>query len=158
MGVCVSALGQQSQTLRDRDPDLDATKKVAADLQQANFHSGTWYLLSRIRISDAGFTEGAYVPAGDASGGLSLKIETPQRLYFVPRKKTVYSLEVVPAYNVFQEGANQNQFDYLVRGDAQFLWNHLYLDLYGSRADQLRAHVAAASLRRARTSTASPVS
>jgi len=141
-GVCVSAQAQQSQTLRDRDPDLDAAKKVASDLQQATFHSGSWYWLSRIRISDAGFSEGAYVPAGDTSGGVSLKVEAPNRLYFVPRKKTVYSLELVPGYNFFREGSRQNQFDYLVRGDAQYLWNHLYLDLYGLRADQLRAHVA----------------
>ncbi len=137
-----AALAQQMQTLRDRDPDLAAAKKVAADLQNANFHSGPWYLLSRIRISDAGYTEGAYVPTGDTQGGLSLTVEAPQRLYFVPRKKTVYSLEIVPGYSFFREGETDNQFDYLVRGDAHFLFNHLYLDLYAMRADQLRAHVA----------------
>ncbi|HEX6098017.1 MAG TPA: outer membrane beta-barrel protein [Thermoanaerobaculia bacterium] len=141
-GVSAAAFAQQNQTLRDRDPDLDAVKKVAADLQQANFHSGVWYLLSRFRIADAGFSEGSVVPTGDSEGGLTLKVEAPQRLYFVPRKKTVYSVEFVPAYNFFQEGARNGQFDYLVRGDAQYLFNHLYLDLYALRADQLRAHVA----------------
>jgi hypothetical protein len=141
-GVSASAFAQQNQTLRDRDPDLEASKKIAADLQQANFHSNLWYLLSRIRIGDAGFSQGGYVPTGDSEGGLSLKVEAPQRLYFVPRKKTVYSLEAVPAYSFFQEGTRNGQFDYLVRGDAQFLLNHLYLDVYGLRADQLRAHVA----------------
>jgi hypothetical protein len=142
IGLPVAAFAQQNQTLRDRDPDLEASKKIAADLQQANFHNGPWYLLSRFRIADAGFTEGGYVPTGDSEGGLSLKIEAPQRLYFVPRKKTVYSLEVVPGYSFFDEGTRGNQFDYLVRGDAHFLLNHLYLDLYGLRSDQLRAHVA----------------
>lgn len=137
-----TASAQQPQTLRDRDPDLEGSKKVAADLQQANFHSGMWYLLSRIRVADAGFSQGAYVPTGDSEGGVSFKVEAPNRLYFVPRKKQVYSLEFVPAYSFFQEGQRGNQFDYLLRGDAHFLWNHLYLDVYGLRADQLRAHVA----------------
>lgn len=142
IGLPVAAFSQQNQTLRDRDPDLDASKKIAADLQQANFHNGPWYLLSRIRIADAGYTEGGYLPTGDSEGGLSLTIEAPHRLYFVPRKKTVYSLQVVPGYSFFQEGTSGNQFSYLVRGDAHFLLNHLYLDVYGLRADQLRAHVA----------------
>ncbi len=141
-GFAVAAFAQQNQTLRDRDPDLDAVKKVAAELQQASFHNGAFYLWSRFRIADAGFSQGAYVPTGDSEGGLSLKVEAPQRLYFVPRKKTVYSLEVVPGYAFFQEGTRQGQFDYLVRADAQFLLNHLYLDVYGLRSDQLQAHVA----------------
>ncbi|MGZ5442998.1 MAG: outer membrane beta-barrel protein [Thermoanaerobaculia bacterium] len=142
IGLPVAAFSQQNQTMRDRDPDLDASKKIAGDLQQANFHNGPWYLLSRIRIADAGFSQGGYMPTGDSEGGLSLKVEAPHRLYFVPRKKTVYSVEVVPGYSFFQEGSRGKQFDYLVRGDAHFLLNHLYLDLYGLRADQLRAHVA----------------
>lgn len=141
-GFAVAAFAQQNQTLRDRDPDLDAAKKVASDLQSASFHNGAWYLWSRFRIADAGYSEGGFLPAGDSQGGLSLKVEAPQRLYFVPRKKTVYSLEVVPGYAFFQESARGNQFDYLVRADAHFLLNHLYLDLYGLRSDQLQAHVA----------------
>lgn len=142
IALCASASAQQTQTLRDRDPDLEGSKKVAADLQQANFHNGSWYLLSRIRIADAGFSQGAYVPTGESDGGLTLKVEAPNRLYFVPRKKQVYSVEFVPAYSFFQEGNRQGQFDYLLRADAQYLLNHLYLDVYGLRADQLRAHVA----------------
>ena len=142
IGLPAAALAQQTQTLRDRDPDLSAAKKVAADLQQANFHNGPFYLISRFRIADAGYAEGAYVPTGDSEGGLSLKVEAPQRLYFVPRKKIVYSLDVVPGYNFFKEGERGNQFDYFVRGDAHFLMNHLYLDVYGLRSDQLEAHVA----------------
>ena len=141
-GLTAAAFAQQLQTLRDRDPDLQAAKKIAADLQQASFHNGLWYLLSKIQISDAGFSEGGYVPTGDAQGGLSLKVEAPQRLYFVPRKKQVYTLEVVPGYAFFREGAREHQFDYLVRADAHYLLNHLYLNLYGLRANQLQAHVA----------------
>jgi len=141
-GMSFAAFAQQTQTLRDRDPDLAAAKKVTADLQQANFHSGPFYLWSRIRISDAGYSESSYIPTGETDGGLSLTVEAPQRLYFVPRKKAVYSLEVVPGYSFFQEGAGGNQFNYLVRGDAHYLLNHLYLDFYASRADQLRSHVA----------------
>lgn len=131
-----------SAQLRDRDPDLAGAKKLAGDLQQANFHRGSFYLLSRFRISDAGYTESGFLPTGDQGGGLSLTVEAPHRLYFVPRKKTVYSLEVVPGYSFFKEEERGTQFNYLVRADAHFLLNHVYLNLYALRADQLRAHVA----------------
>lgn len=132
----------QTQNLRDRDPDLAASKKLHEDLQQANFHSGPFYLWSRLRLSDAGFSETAYAPTGESTSGLTLSVEAPQRLYFVPRKKTIFTVDVVPGYSFFNTGDEQGQFNYLVRGDAHFLWNHLYLDVYAARADQLRAHVA----------------
>jgi hypothetical protein len=134
--------GQQNQKMRDRDPDLAAAKKLAADLQRANFHNGPFYLWSRFRIADAGYSEGGYIPTGDSGGSLSLSVEAPQRLYFTPNKKSIYSLEVVPGYSFFREGDGENQFNYRVRGDAHYLLNHLYLDLYAQRADELRAHVA----------------
>lgn len=130
-----------TQTLRDRDPDLTGAKKLAAELQEANFHSGSFYLLSRLRIADAGYTETGFVPTGEQAGGLSLTIEAPQRLYYVPHKKTIFTAEVVPGYNLFSKGDNSKRLDYLVRGDAHFLLNHLYLDVYTLRADQLRAFV-----------------
>lgn len=132
----------QTQNLRDRDPDLEAAKKLYEDLQKANFHSGPFYLWSRFRLSDAGFSDTAYVPTGENASGLTLAIEAPQRLYFVPRKKTIFTLDFVPGYSFFNTGEENGQFNYLARADAHFLWNHLYLDVYGSRADQLRAHVA----------------
>lgn len=140
--VPLLASGQQDQKLRDRDPDLAAAKRLAADLQQANFHYGPFYLMSRFRISDAGYSESGFVPTGDQSGGISLTVEAPQRLYFVPRKKLIFTAEFVPGYSFFHEGESSRQFNYLARGDAHFLFNHLYLDVYASRADQLRAHVA----------------
>jgi len=133
----------QGQTLRDRDPDLDAAKRLAGELQQANFHSGPFYLWSRLRIGDAGYTDQVYLPTGDAGGNLSLSVDAPQRLYFVPRKKTIFTAELVPGYSFFESnGRRRNQFNYLVRGDAHFLLNHLYLDFYAEREDQIRALVA----------------
>lgn len=132
------ALEAQDQRLRDRDPDLDAAKRLAEDLQRANLHLGPLYLLSRIRISDAGYSDGALLPAGDG-GGLSLNVDAPQRLYFVPRRKVMFSADFVPGYSFIGDGGNQ--FNYLVRGDAHLLFNHLYLDVYAQSADQLRAHV-----------------
>lgn len=136
------AFGQQNQKLRDRDPDLSAAKKLASDLQQASIHRGPFYLFSRVRIADAGFSDAGGVPTGDNNDGIAVTVEAPQRLYFVPRKKTVYSVEFVPGYSWFQKGRDANQWNYLLRGDGHFLLNHLYLDLYALRADQLRAHVA----------------
>lgn len=138
----LGASGQQHQRLRDRDPDLDASKKLWGDLQQANFHIGPWYWTSRLRLSDAGFTQDGYVPTGDRSGGLSLSIDAPNRFYFVPRKKVVFTVDAVPSYAFFGKDDAAKQFNYSLRGDMHLLFNHLYLDAYHSRADQLRAHVA----------------
>lgn len=141
----VIVAAQASQRLRDRDPDIEAAKKVASDLQQANFHRGSFYLLSRIRISDAGFTETATLPTGEQSGGLSLSVEAPNRLYYMPHKKSVFTLELTPGYAWFSAtdgDSRRTQFNYLGRADAHFLFNHLYLDVYALRQDQLRAHVA----------------
>ena len=140
--VSFGASAQLSQKMRDRDPDLEASKKLASDLQQANLHYGQFYLLSKLRLSDAGFTETATLPTGEQSGGLSLSIQAPQRLYYVPNKKTIFTFEVTPGYSFVSSGERDGQFDYTVRGDGHFLLNHLYLDVYALREDALRAHVA----------------
>jgi len=137
----VSALAQ-SQGLRDRDRDLEGTKKVLSELQQANIHSGRFYMLSRIRISDAGFAEDYYLPTGDVQGGVNLRVEAPQRIYIVPRKKTVFTADFVPGYTFLSGGRKSGQFDYSARADAHFLLNHVYLDFYTLLTDQLRAQVA----------------
>lgn len=138
--VPVLAFAQQYQKLRDRDPDLAAAKQMYAELQQANFHYGPWYLMSRIHISDAGFSESGYLPTGDQGDSISLSVEAPQRLYFVPHKKTIYTLSYSPGYTFFGNDRT-NQFNYSARADAHFLLNHLYLDVYATGIDQLRAHV-----------------
>jgi hypothetical protein len=148
----VLASAQSAQTLRDRDPDLSGAKRLAAELQEATFHSGPWYLLSRFRIADAGYTETGFVPTGDQDGGLSLTVEAPHRLYFVPGKKTVFSAELVPGYNVISNGTEHNRIDYLGRGDMHLLLNHLYLDVYTQRADQLRGYIEVNELARTRDS------
>jgi hypothetical protein len=144
MGTALTASAQSSQKLRDRDPDLEGSKKLATEMQQANFHSGSFYLLSRFRISDAGFTEGASLPTGNQSSGLSLSVEAPQRLYYVPHRKTVFTLELTPGYSFFNalNEERKSQFNYLGRGDAHFLFNHLYLDIYALRENALQGQVA----------------
>jgi hypothetical protein len=136
------ASAQQDQRLRDRDPDLAASKKLWGDLQQANFHNGSFYWSSKLRISDAGYTETGYLPTGDQGGGLSLTVEAPNRFYFVPRKKVIFTADLTPSYSFFNEGERGRQFNYAARGDMHLLLNHLYLDVYAARANQLRAHVA----------------
>jgi hypothetical protein len=138
--ISVCAFGQQYQKLRDRDPDLAGSKKILEDIQQANIHYGSWYLMSRIRIADLGFSDTGYVPTGDQSGGISLSVEAPNRLYYRPRQKVIFTAEVIPGYSFFGDRGT-NQFNYSTRGDVHFLFNHLYLDAYVSRLDQLRAHV-----------------
>ncbi|HVR39689.1 MAG TPA: hypothetical protein VMU84_11385 [Thermoanaerobaculia bacterium] len=134
-----SSIAAQSGGLRDRDPNLQATKKIANDLQKASFHNGPFYLLSSIQLSDIGYEQEYFVPTDDHQGGLTLSIEAPQRFYFVPRKKSVYSIDFIPSVGIFDGGNTQRQFGYSLRGDAQYLFNHLYLDFYGATADRLRA-------------------
>jgi len=132
----------QSGGLRDRDPDLEGTKKVLGELQQANIHSGRFYMISRIRLADAGFAEDYYLPTGEARGGINLRIEAPQRIYIVPQRKTIFSFDFVPSYSWLHSGNKSGQFDYAARADAHFLLNHLYLDPYVLYTDQIRAQVA----------------
>jgi hypothetical protein len=144
-GICaisLAALAQSGGGLRDRDPDLEGAKKVVSDIQQANIHSGRFYMFSRLRISDAGFAEDVYLPTGGAEGGVNLSVQAPQRLYFVPHRKTVFTADFVPGYTFLTSGRRTGQFDYSARADAHFLFNHLYLDTYTLLSDQLRAQVA----------------
>jgi hypothetical protein len=136
----VCAFGQSYQKLRDRDPDLAGSKKILDELQQANFHYGSFFLMSRIRISDVGLSDSGYVPTGDQSSGVSLSIEAPQRLYYRPHKKSVFTFEVIPGYSFFGN-RETNQFNISARADGHFLFNHLYLNPYVLGLDQLRAYV-----------------
>lgn len=139
--VSLLAEGQQNQRMRDRDPDLEASKKLWGDLQQANYHSGPFYWWGRLRLADVGYAESGYLPTGDEEGNLSISVEAPNRFFFVPRKKLIFTVDVNPGYSFFTEGDSNGQWNYLVRGDMHLLLNHLYVDVYASRSDQLRAHV-----------------
>jgi hypothetical protein len=128
--------------LRDRDPTFAETKKIATDLNQSSVHSGPFYLLSHIQISDLGYNQETYLPLAATSRGLSFAATAPQRLYFVPQRKTVYSVEVTPSYAWIRGNSTSyrggNQFGWTARADAQYLLNHLYLDLYGLGVNDLR--------------------
>src|ERR1041384_2137553 len=108
MAIPVLAYGQNE--LRDRDPDLAGAKKLHEDLQQSNFHSGPFYLWSRFRISDAGFSDAGTVPTGEQSNGIALSVEAPHRLFFVPHKKTIFTVDFIPGYSFFNSGENEGQF------------------------------------------------
>ena len=128
----------QQEGLRDRDPVLEGAKKVASDLQAATIHYGPWYLLSRVTISDLGYGQQYFTPTGASSGGLTIAASAPQRLYLVPSRRVVFSGEVNPQYAWIQQNGAKNQFGYSTRGDAEFILNHVFLDLYGSQANELR--------------------
>jgi hypothetical protein len=147
LSLPVVAAAQQDQTLRDRDPYLLDAKRLAEELQQANFRWGRFYLLSRFRLSEITFAGPVYVPAGDEDTGLSFGVEAPQRLYYTPHRKVILSAEATPSYAFFNARdasgePRDGQFNYRLRGDAHFIFNHLYLDLYTEGSDDLRAHVA----------------
>lgn len=134
---------------RDRDPVLENAKRINSDLQKANIHAGPLYILSRLRVSDIGYTEQFFVPAGDDGGGLAFAVEAPQTIYFVPSRKVLFNVELTPGFSYFDgnndiDGVEQDrtQFNYSARGGVQFLFNHLFLDLYAARSDALQARVA----------------
>lgn len=135
-----TASAQYSQGLRDRDPDIAEAKGITAEYQQANFHYDWVYLISRFRISDAGYSTTFSLPTAATADQISFGVEAPHRLYLVPRKKTIFSVEVVPSYMFFRDGSGQ--FDYTARADAHLIFNHLYLDFYANLKNRIQAHVA----------------
>jgi hypothetical protein len=128
--------------LRDRERAFSASQEIASDLRRAHFHHGAFYLLNTIQLSDIGYDSSFYVPTADRQSGFRFGIQAPTRLYIVPRKKTIYSLDIRPEWSVLRSnGRTRIVSGYRVRGDAQYLLNHLYLDFYAIGANQLRADV-----------------
>lgn len=148
VALVVSACGARGvfaqNGLRDRERAFSASQEIANDLRKAHFHHGPFYLLSTFQLSDIGYDSSFYVPTADKQAGFRFGIQAPTRLYIVPQKKTVYSIEVRPELSFFARSRNSKNmvFGYQARADAQYLLNHLYLDFYAQSADQLRADVA----------------
>lgn len=141
LALCPLVL-QGQQYLRDRDPDAEGAKKVAADVQQANFHWGSFYLMSHLRLTEAGLSGDLNVPTGETTGGSpTVGVEAPHRLYYVPHRKVIFSGEVIPAYTFFRGFERDGQFDLTARADMHLLLNHLYLDVYVLGSDKLEAYV-----------------
>lgn len=143
MALCVYAGGAFAQNgLRDRERSFSASQEIAADLRKAHFHHGPFYLLSTFQLSDIGYDSSFYVPTADRQSGFRFGVQAPTRLYIVPSKKTIYSIDVRPEWSFFKRGGKRDVFGYHARADAQYLLNHLYVDVYAENADQLRADVA----------------
>jgi hypothetical protein len=143
LALCACAGSAFAQNgLRDRERAFSASAEIAADLRKAHFHHGPFYLLSTFQLSDIGYDSSFYVPTADRQSGFRFGIQAPTRLYIVPSKKTIYSLDVRPELSFFNGTGKSTVFGYHARADAQYLLNHLYVDLYAENADQLRADVA----------------
>jgi hypothetical protein len=143
VAAAIAAVGltaQAQEGLRDRDPVLQAAKKIASDLQAASFHNGDFYLLSHFELSDLGYGAQYFSPTGTTSSGFSISASAPQRLYFVPSRRVVLSIDAVPQIAWIYENGLHTQTGYRFRGDVQFILNHLYLDFYGLATDELRPH------------------
>jgi len=143
MAVCALTRTAFAQNgLRDRERAFSASQQIADDLRKAHFHHGPFYLLSTFQLSDIGYDSSFYVPTADQQSGFRFGVQAPTRLYFVPAKKTIYSIDVRPEWSFFNRGGKRDVFGYKARADAQYLLNHLYLDVYAENANQLRADVA----------------
>src|SRR5947209_420528 len=135
LALCTYAGSAMAQNgLRDRERAFSASQEIANDLRKAHFHHGPFYLLSTFQLSDIGYDSSFYVPTADKQSGFRFGIQAPTRLYVVPSKKTIYSLDVRPEWSFFRSGRNRNVFGYRARADAQYLLNHLYLDVYAQNA------------------------
>jgi len=143
LALCAFAGSAFAQNgLRDRERAFSASQEIASDLRKAHFHHGPFYLLSTFQLSDIGYDSSFYVPTADRQSGFRFGIQGPTRLYFVPSKKTIYSVDVRPELSFFNRNGKSTVFGYRARADAQYLLNHLYVDVYAENADQLRADVA----------------
>lgn len=129
----------QAQELRDRDRTLAASRQIADDLRRARIHYGPFYLLSSIQLADIGYDQEYFLPVSDTSSGFRFGLSAPTRLYLTPNRKTFLSIEATPQWSRFGGAQGHNQTGYKTRADAQFLLNHLYLDLYASKENVLRA-------------------
>ncbi len=132
----------EAQELRDRDSTLTASRRIAEDLRKARFHYGPFYLLSSIQLSDIGYDQQFFVPTSDTSTGFNFGLAMPNRLYFTPNRKVYFSVDATPEWSRFRgttTTVSRNQYGYKSRADVQFLFNHLYLDTYAIRNDDLRA-------------------
>jgi hypothetical protein len=128
-----------AQAVRSRERTFEASETLAADLRRARVHTGPFYLLSYLQFSDLGYENQFFFPTSQQGGGLSFAVSAPQKLYFVPAKKTIYSVSFTPEYAFFSTGTSQNSWGYLVRGDAHYLLNHLYINAYATQANKLQA-------------------
>ena len=139
--LCACAPAALAQSgLRDRERSFSASQEIASDLRKAHFHHGPFYLLSTFQLSDIGYDSSFYVPTADRQSSFSFGVQAPTRLYIVPSKKTIYSIDVRPEYSFFRRG-KRHVLGYSARADAQYLLNHLYIDVYAVNTDQLRADV-----------------
>jgi hypothetical protein len=123
LALCACARGAFAQNgLRDRERQFSASQEIASDLRKAHFHHGPFYLLSSFQLSDIGYDSSFYVPTADRQSGFRFGVQAPTRLYIVPSKKTIYSLDIRPEWSFFKRGGRR--------------------DVYAENADQLRADVA----------------
>lgn len=138
--IAAGASGQQlerPQQTRDREPSLNAVRKLADEIRSATFHRGQFYLVSRLELADIGIEQQFFTPVA-GSGSVSLGFSAPQKLFWVPAKKFVMSGELVPSYSYVGRG-HDTQWGLRGRGDVHFLLNHLYLDFYAANANELVA-------------------
>jgi len=127
-----------AQELRDRDRTLVASRRIAEDLRKARMHYGAFYLLAGLQLSDIGYDQEFFVPTADTTSGFTFGLAAPIRLYVTPNRKMYFSVDATPEWATFSKG-NRNQWGLKSRADAQFLLNHLYLDVYAIRNNELRA-------------------
>ena len=138
--LCATTVFAQ-EGLRDRDREIDEARAIANDLSNANFHNGPFYILSSFDLSDIGYNQSFFVPTADQSTGFSFNVRAPHKLYFVPQKKVIFSVDATPSYAIVSHGTGRNQLGYNLRTDARLLLNHLFLDGFVGRSDELRANV-----------------
>src|SRR4051812_8990765 len=110
LGLLTVALSVSAQEgLRDRERGFSASQQISTDLRKARFRSGAFYLLSSINLSDIGYESSFFVPTPERGSGISFGFSAPNRLYYVPSKKAVFSVQATPEYTFFTGGSGNGR-------------------------------------------------
>ena len=126
-------VAEAQSSLRDRSAELQSRQEFDSNLEQSQLHYGPFYLFSRFDLGDIAYDQNL-LARSDNKHDFAIGATAPQRLYFVPAKKFALSLDLDPTYYAFLRDSSQNDFGYLYRGHAHFLFNHLYLDVNAGAA------------------------
>ena len=122
---------------RDRDEELEAKRRIEADLRRAQLQTRRLYLISDFELGDIGIGSDLYLPADEELDSIAISLRAPQKLYYVTNRRMLLSVDAVPGYVLYVDSDRENQLSWLLRGDVHFLFPSFYVDVWGAVSDEL---------------------
>lgn len=140
--LVLSAFAQERRQVpnrpgRDREEELEAKRRIEADLERAQLQTRRLFLISDFGIGDIGIGSELYLPADEELDGLAISLRAPQKLYYIANRRTLFSLDAVPGYVIHVDSDRENQLSWLLRGDVHFLFPFFYVNVWGAKSDEL---------------------